>query len=93
MTTIGELGSLLTCIDNAVKTVFNDDAYVTYLAPSAKYKEDGTLLEIVISVFQDRYDYESYKTRREIFDNIIYNPVFHSSHILNKVSIGWCELG
>lgn len=89
----GDLGKLLVCIDNAVVTVFGDDAYVTHIVPSSEYKDKGILLDITISVFQDRYDYESYKIKREIFDSIVYNPIFNSDHILTKVNIGWCELG
>ena len=45
----GDLGKLLVCIDNAVVTVFGDDAYVTHIVPSSEYKDKGILLVLCLN--------------------------------------------
>lgn len=82
-----DLGKLLIAIDNAVTTVFHDNACITHLIPSPSYKDEGILLDITISVLEDRYDESDYDALMEIFDNLIYNPLFHSESILSKVNI------
>ena len=87
-----DLGKLLISIDNAVMTVFGDDAYITHLIPSPEYSNDGTILDITVSVLRDRFKDDEYKAKMEIFDELVYNPLFHSEHILCKVNIVIKEL-
>ena len=92
MTMTKDLGNLLITIDNAVMTVFNDDACITHIIPSPKYSDEGIILDITISILRDRMTDELYETRMRIFDELVYNPLFHSSHILSKVDITIKEL-
>lgn len=82
-----ELGNLLITLDNALTTVFGDNACVTHLIPSPKYKDDDTILDITVTILKSKYDEEEYKQRMEIFDNIVYNPLWNSDYILAKVPI------
>ena len=92
MTMTKDLGKLLVTIDNAVMTVWQDDACITHLIPSPTYDEDGILLDVTISVLKSKYSDEDHKRLMEIFDNLVYNPIFHSEHILSKVNIIFKEL-
>lgn len=92
MTMTGDLGSLLVTINNATTTVFGEDACITHLIPSPKYNDEGVLLDITIAIFKDRYESEEYETRMRIFDELVYNPLFHSEDILSKVDITFKEL-
>jgi len=92
MTMTRDLGKLLISIDNAVMTVFGDDAHITHLIPSPEYSNDGTILDITISVLRDRFKDDEYKDKMEIFDNLVYNPLFNSDSILSKVNITIKEL-
>ena len=92
MTMTKDLGKLLVTIDNAVMTVWQDDACITHLIPSPTYDEDGVLLDVTISVLKGKYSDEDHKRLMEIFDNLVYNPIFHSEHILSKVNIIFKEL-
>ncbi len=92
MTMTKDLGKLLVTIDNAVMTVWQDDACITHLIPSPTYDEDGVLLDVTISVLKSKYSDEDHKRLMEIFDNLVYNPIFHSEHILSKVNIIFKEL-
>lgn len=92
MTMTKDLGKLLVTIDNAVVTVFGDDACITHIIPSPKYSVDGTLLDITISVFKDKFLQETYDEKMRIFDELVYNPLFHSERILSKVNITFKEL-
>lgn len=87
MTMTGNIGRLLISIDNAVVTVFGDNAHITHLIPSPSYSEDGTILDITISILQDKYTSDELKQLLEIFDNLIYNPLFNSDATLSKVNI------
>ena len=87
-----DLGLLLIGIDNAVTTVFGDDAHITHLVPSLNYYDDGILLNITISVFRNRYDDTIFATKMDIFNQLVYNPVFHSDKILSKIDIEFMEL-
>ena len=92
MTMTKDLGKLLITIDNAVMTVFNDDACITHIVPSPQYSDEGIILDITISVFKDKFSKEVYDTKMRIFDELVYNPLFHSEHILSKVNIVFKEL-
>lgn len=92
MTMTKDLGKLLVTIDNAVMTVWQDDACITHLIPSPTYDEDGVLLDVTISVLKSKYSDEDHKRLMEIFDNLVYNPIFHSERILSKVNIIFKEL-
>lgn len=92
MTTTKDLGKLLITIDNATTTVFLDDAYITDIVPSSKYSDEGTLLDITISVLRDKFTDEVYDLKMHIFDELVYNPLFHSERILSKVNITFKEL-
>lgn len=92
MTMTKDLGLLLITIDNAVVTVFQDDAFITHVVPSPSYHDDGTLLDITVSIRADKFAKDNLEQRLEIFDNLIYNPVFHSDHILSKVNIAIKEI-
>lgn len=92
MTMTRDLGKLLVSIDNAVVTVFGDDAFITHLIPSPNYKDEGVILDITISVLKDRYTPEVLEQKLEVFDNLVYNPIFNSDHILTKVDIAIKEL-
>jgi hypothetical protein len=83
----GKIGSLLVTIDNAVTTVFNDNACVTHIIPSPKYEEDGTILDITVEVLKFKYSEKEYNARINLFDELVYNPLFHSEHTLSKVNI------
>ncbi len=87
-----DLGKLLISIDNAVMTVFGDDAHITHLIPSPKYSNDGTILDITISVLRDKFKDDEYRDKMEIFDNLVYNPLFNPDSILSKVNITIKEL-
>ena len=58
-----------------------------------KYNDEGTLLDITISIFKDRYTDSEYKIKMSIFDELVYNPIFHSERTLSKVNIFFKELG
>ena len=45
-----QVGALLIALDNATLTVFGDDAFITHIIPSPRYKDDGTILDITISI-------------------------------------------
>lgn len=87
-----EIGKLLIAIDNAVMTVFGDDAFITHLVPSSKYDETGTLLDVTISVMKDKISDEDYDIKMSIFDELIYNSVFNYTEALLKVDIHFKEL-
>lgn len=82
-----EIGALLIALDNATLTVFGDDAFITHIIPSPRYKDDGTILDITISVMRDKIDDEDYNIKIGIFDELIYNPVFNYSNALLKVNL------
>lgn len=82
-----EIGALLIALDNATQTVFGDDAFITHIIPSPRYKDDGTILDITISVMRDKIADEDYDIKIGIFDELIYNPVFDYSNALLKVNI------
>ena len=92
MTMTKDLGQLLVTIDNAVTTVWQDDAYITHLIPSPTYDDDGVLLDITISVLKDKHTNAEHQVLMEIFDNLVYNPIFHSERILSKVNITFKEV-
>lgn len=87
-----EIGALLIALDNATLTVFGDDASITHIIPSPHYKDDGTILDITISIIRDKIDDEDYDTKIGIFDELIYNPVFNYSNALLKVDITFKEV-
>ena len=87
-----EIGNLLIALDNAVLTVFNDDALSTDIAPSPRYDDDGTILNITISIMRDKLIEEEYNIKLGIFDELIYNPVFDYSNALLKVNIVFKEV-
>lgn len=87
-----EIGKLLIAIDNAVMTVFGDDAFITHLVPSPRYDEAGTLLDVTISVMKDKISDEDYDIKMSIFDELIYNSVFNYTNALLKVDIHFKEL-
>lgn len=87
-----DLGYLLVSIDNAVITVFGDDACITHLIPSPNYEDEGVILDVTISILKDRYTEDILKQKLEIFDNLVYNPIFNSNRILTKVDITIKEL-
>ena len=82
-----ELGRLLISIANATETVFGDNAHVTHVVPSPWYDDLGILLDITVTVLEDRYDDEKLDNLMQVFDNLIYNPLFNSNYILSKVNI------
>lgn len=87
-----EIGNLLIALDNAVLTVFNDDAFITHIIPSPRYSDDGTILDITISIMKDKMTEEEYNTKLGIFDELIYNPIFDYSNALLKVNIVFKEV-
>ena len=87
-----EIGNLLVALDNAVLTVFNDDAFITHIIPSPRYEDDGTILDITITIMRDRIDDEEYDVKLSIFDELIYNPVFNYANALLKVNIVFKEV-
>ena len=92
MTMTRDIGALLIAIDNATTTVFGDDACITHIVPSSKYHDEGTLLDVTISVFRDRYNDNEYEIKMGLFDELVYNPVFNSARTLSKVDIFFKEL-
>lgn len=87
-----DIGELLIALDNATLTVFGDDAFITHIIPSPTYEEDGVILDITISVLRDGFSNEEYETKLGIFDELIYNPVFHFKEALLKVNFTFKEL-
>ena len=87
-----KIGELLVALDNAVLTVFGDDAFITHLIPSPKYKEDGTILDVTISVLSNKIPDGEYETKMKIFDELIYNSVFHYEDALSKVDINFKDV-
>lgn len=87
MSMTGKVGNLLVSLDNAVTTVFGDNACITHIIPSPNYYDDGTLLDITVEVLKSRYSEQEYNARMNLFDEIVYNPLFHSDHTLSKVDI------
>ena len=83
----GKIGKLLVSIDNAVTTVFDDNACITHIEPCIDYKDSGVLLNLVIEIFKFKYDAEEYKARLAIFDDIVYNPILHHESTLSKIHI------
>lgn len=92
MTLTREIGNLLIALDNAVLTVFNDDAFITHIIPSPRYEDDGTILDITITIMRDKIDDEEYDIKLGIFDELIYNPVFNYANALLKVNIVFKEV-
>ena len=84
---IGKIGKLLTTIDNATIAMFEDNACVTVVTPSSTYEEDGILLNIVIEILKFNYSDNEYEVRKNLFDEIIYNPSMFSEYILSKVNV------
>ena len=92
MSTIKNLGNLLITIDEALSTLFGDNAHVTQIIPSRDFDNDGTLLDLTITILKNRYDNEKeYNFRRKMLDELIYNPLMHSDWILTKVNISFVE--
>ena len=87
-----EIGDLLIALDNATLTVFGDDASITHIIPSHRYKDDGTILDITISIMRDKIDGEDYDTKIGILDELIYKPVFNYSNALLKVNLTFKEV-
>ena len=87
-----EIGNLLIALDNATLTVFGDNAYITHIIPSPRYSDDGTILDITISIMRDNLTEDEYDTKLGIFDELIYNPVFDYSNALLKVNIVFKEV-
>ena len=87
MVTAKNLGTLLISIHNATATVFGDNACVTSIIPSQTYDDDGVILDVTVSILKYKYDEEDYQLLLEIFDNLIYNPLFNSDYTLSKVNI------
>ena len=87
MSMTGKIGKLLTTIDNAVIAMFEDNACVTVITPSSTYEEDGVLLNIVVEILKSNYSDDEYRVRKNLFDEIIYNPSMFSEYILSKVNI------
>ena len=92
MSTIKNLGNLLITIDEALFTLFGDNAHVTQIIPSRDFDNDGTLLDLTITILKNRYNNkEEYDFRRKMLDELIYNPLMHSDWILTKVNISFVE--
>lgn len=87
-----EIGALLIALDNATLTVFGDDAFITHIIPSPRYKDDGTILDITISIMRDKIDDEDYDTKIGIFDELMYNQVCNYSNALLKVNFTFKEV-
>lgn len=87
-----KIGELLIALDNATATVFGDDAYITHIIPSPRYEDNGTILDITISVMVDNLSEDEYSTKMSIFDELIYNSVFNYSDALLKVNITFKEV-
>ena len=87
-----EIGDLLIALDNATLTVFGDDAFITHIIPSPRYKDDGTILDITISIMRDKIDDEDYDTKIGIFDELMYNQVCNYSNALLKVNFSFKEV-
>ncbi len=92
MTLTRDIGALLISIDNATTTVFGDDAHITHIIPSPKYHDEGIILDITISIFRDRFSDEEYEIKMNIFDELVYNPIFNSENALLHVDIVFKEL-
>lgn len=92
MSMTGDIGKLLVALDNAVLTVFGDDAFITHLVPSPQYEEDGTILDVTITVNNRNISGDEYDIKMGIFDELIYNSVFHYENALLKVNISFREL-
>ena len=82
-----ELGKLLISISNATNTVFGDNAYVTHVVPSPWYDDMGIILDITVTILEDKYDDDKLNDLLDIFNNLIYNPLFNTDFILSKVNI------
>ena len=87
-----KIGELLVALDNATVTVFGDDACITHIIPSPRYEDDGTILDITISVMLDNLSEDEYSTKMDIFDELIYNSVFNYTDALLKVNITFKEV-
>ena len=87
-----QIGELLVALDNATLTVFGDKAYITHIIPSPRYEDNGTLLDITISIMRDKLTDEEYDIKLGIFDELIYNPVFNYADALLKVNITFKEV-
>lgn len=89
MTLCRDLGNLLMTIDEAVVTLFGDNALVTHVVPSPRYDKEDIILDITIEILKNRYDEDEdgYIFRRKMLDELIYNPAMHSSFVLSKVNI------
>lgn len=87
-----EIGDLLIALDNATLTVFGDDAFITHIIPSPRYKDDGTILDITISIMRDKIEDEDYDTKIGIFDELMYNQIFNYSNALLKVNFTFKEV-
>ena len=76
-------------IDEAVVTLFGDNALVTHVVPSPKYDDERIILDVTIEILKSRYidDVEGYSFRRKMLDELIYNPAMHSEFVLSKVDI------
>lgn len=87
-----KIGELLIALDNATMTVFGDDAFITHIVPSPQYDDNGTLLDITISVFKSKYNDDNFNKKMEIWDALIYDSVFDYHKALSKVNIHFKEL-
>ena len=92
MTMTSEIGKLLIALDNATTTVWGDDACITHIIPSPKYKETGVLLDITISVFKHKYSDYDYEIKTDIWNSLIYDSVFNYANALLKVDIHFKEM-
>ena len=89
---IKDLGNLLVTIDEALQTLFDDNAHVTHLVPSPRFEDEGILLDITVTILKSRYDDEKeYDFKRKMLEELIYNPCMHSDFILSKVNIVFLE--
>lgn len=92
MTLCKDLGNLLITIDEAIVTLFGDNALVTHVVPSPRYEKEQIILDITIEILKSRYDdEEQYKFRYDMLKELIYNPNMHSIFILSKVNIVFVE--
>ena len=88
MTLCRDLGNLLITIDEGVATLFGDNALVTKIVPSPRYDKEDIILDITIEILKSRYnDDEKYDFRRQMLDELIYNPTMRSDFVLSKVNI------
>lgn len=88
-----ELGKLLISVSNATETVFGDNALVTDVVPSNRYKDSGIILDITVTVLKSRYEPDVLERLLQIFDSLVYEPLFNSDFILSKVNIEVCYRG